>query len=76
MAYLEEDLVISEVRKNRAELLSEFGGNTKKFIEHLRLQRPAMEAAGWRYETETEFEARKAWHRQQQESEQRRMVAQ
>jgi hypothetical protein len=33
-----------------------------------------MEAAGWRYETEAEFEARKSWHKQQQEAEQRKIA--
>jgi len=75
MTYLEEDSVITEVRKNRSELLAEFGGDTKKFIEHLKSQRPAMEAAGWRYETEAEFETRKSWHRQRQEAELRRIAA-
>ena len=74
MTYHDEDSVITEVRKNRSELLAEFGGDTKKFIEHLRLQRPVMEAASWRYETEAEFEARKSWHKQQQEAEQRRIA--
>jgi hypothetical protein len=75
MTYLDEDTVITEVRKNRADLLAEFGGDTKKLIEHLRSQRPAMEAAGWRYETEAEFEVRKSWHRQQREAEQRGIEA-
>ena len=75
MTYLDEDSVITEVRKNRSELLAEFGGDTKKLIEHLQSQRPAMEAAGWRYETEAEFEARKSWQEQRQEAEQRRIAA-
>ena len=53
--------------------LAEFGGDSKKLIEHLIAQRPAMEVAGWKYETETELEARKALHRQQQEMELRRI---
>ena len=48
-------------------------GDTKKLVERLIAQRPAMEAAGWRYETETELETRKALHRQQQEMELRRI---
>ena len=70
MKYFREDSVVAEVRKNRTELLTEYGGDTKKLIEHLIAQRIAMEADGWRYETESELEARKAWHRQHQESEQ------
>ena len=68
-----EDSIIAEVRKHRTELLSEFDGDTKKLIEYLSAQRSAMEAAGWRYETETELETRKALHRQQQEMELRRI---
>jgi hypothetical protein len=75
MTYFEEDFIVAEVRKNRADLLAEFGGDTKKLINHLISQRPQMEAAGWRYETENEIESRKAWHRQQQDMEQRRMEA-
>ena len=73
MISFEEDSIIAEVRKNRTELLAEFGGDTKKFIEHFIAQRPAMEVAGWKYETETELETRKALHRQQQEMELRRI---
>ncbi|MDR2860945.1 MAG: hypothetical protein LBV07_00095 [Syntrophobacterales bacterium] len=69
MNYFEEDSIITEVRKNRAELLTEFNGDTKKLIEYLISQESAMEAAGWRYETEAEFEARKTLHRQKQETE-------
>jgi hypothetical protein len=75
MNYLNEDSIMMEVRKNRASLLAEFDGDTKKLIEHLISQKPAMEAAGWRYETEAELEARKSWHRQQQEVEQYRIKA-
>jgi hypothetical protein len=71
----EEDYIVSEVRKNRAELLSEFGGDTKKLIDYLISQRPKMEAAGWQYETENELAARKEWHRRQRDTEQRRMEA-
>ena len=67
--------IITEVRKNRAELLAEYGGNAKKLIEHIISQRPAMEAAGWRYETNEEFEARKAWQKKQREEEQRKIEA-
>ena len=75
MAKFNEDSVIVEVRKNRAELLADFGGDTKKLIEHLLSQRPAMEAAGWRYETNEEIETRKERHRKQHEEEQRKMEA-
>jgi hypothetical protein len=73
MNYFEEDSIITEVRKNRSELLAEFNGDTKKIIDYLISQRPAMECAGWRYETEAEFAARKALHRQKQEVESNRI---
>jgi len=69
----EEDSIIAEIRKNRTELLAEFDDDTKKLIEYLIAQKPAMEVAGWKYETETELETRKALHRQQQEMELRRI---
>ena len=69
MNYFRDDSIITEVRKNRTELIAEFEGDSKKLIEHFIAQRPAMEAAGWRYETESELEARKTWHRIQQEME-------
>jgi hypothetical protein len=75
MTYLDEDSVITEVRKNRSELMAEFDGDAMKLIEHLRSERPKLEASGWRYESEEEFEARKTWHRNQQEAEQQRMQA-
>ena len=75
MTKFNEDSVIMEVRKNRTELLADFGGDTKRLIEHLLSQRPAMEAAGWRYETNEEIETRKEWHRKQREEEQRKMEA-
>ena len=75
MIYYEGDPVIAEVRRNRVELLAEFGGDTNKLIEHVKSQETAMEAAGFRYETEAEFEARKSWQKQRQEAEQRRVAA-
>ena len=73
MISFEEDSIIAEIRKNRTELLAEFDDDTKKLIEYLIAQKPAMEVAGWKYETETELETRKALHRQQQEMELRRI---
>ena len=68
MTKLNEDSIITEVRKNRSELLAEFGGDAKRLIEHLLSQRPAMEATGWRYETNEEVEARKDWHKYKAQS--------
>ena len=73
MVSFKEDSVIAEVRKSRTELLADFGGDTEKFIEHLIAQRPAMEVAGWKYETEAELETRKKLHRQKEEMELRRI---
>jgi len=73
MISFEEDSIIAEVRKNRTELLAEFDDDAKKLIEHLIAQKPAMEVAGWKYETETELETRKALHRQQREIELKRI---
>jgi len=73
MISFEEDSVIAEVRKNRTELLAEFDDDTKILIEYLIAQKPAMEVEGWKYETETELETRKALHRQEQEMELRRI---
>jgi len=75
MSLFEEDSAITEVRKNRAELLAEFDGDIKKLIEYVDSQRSVFEAAGWRYETEAELEARKAWQRKRQEAEQSRIAA-
>jgi hypothetical protein len=75
MNYFEEDSVVAEVRKNRAELLAEFDGNTRQLVDHLISGRPDMEADGWRYETEDQLEARKARHKQQQKIEWSRMEA-
>ena len=75
MTRFNEDSIITEVRKNRAEVLAEFVGNTKKLIEHLISQRPAMEVAGWRYETNEELESRIFNHKIQREEEQRRIEA-
>ena len=75
MNSFEEDLVITEVRRNRAGLLARFGGDAKKLVEYLAAQKPIMEAAGWRYETEAELEERKKWHQQQMEAENKRITA-
>jgi hypothetical protein len=70
-----EDPIVAEVRRNREELLAEFGGDVRKLNDSLVAERSAMEAAGWQYAKAGALEARKAWHRQQREEEQRRMAA-
>ncbi|MDR2589572.1 MAG: hypothetical protein LBC71_01095 [Oscillospiraceae bacterium] len=61
------DPIVAEVRKNREELLAEFDGDTKKLTAYLVAKRPQRIAAGFRYETAEERQARFAWSRQQQE---------
>ena len=70
-----EDSIITEVRRNREEILAEFDGDGRKLTEYIISQRPAMEAAGVRYETDGERQARFAWNRQQQEMEERRIAS-
>jgi len=60
------DPIVAEVRKNREELLAEFDGDIDKLHEHLAAQRPKWEAAGFRYETENETQARLARRRRQE----------
>jgi hypothetical protein len=69
------DPIVAEVRKNREELLAEFGGDTKKLTAYLESKRPEREAAGFRYVTEEERQARLAWNRQQREAEDRRLAS-
>ena len=69
------DPIVAEVRKNREELLAEFGGDTKKLREYFATQRPVWEAAGFHYETEEERQARLAWSRQQREELNRKLAA-
>ncbi|MCL1872904.1 MAG: hypothetical protein FWF85_02170 [Clostridiales bacterium] len=61
------DPIVDEVRKNREELLAEFGGDINKLDAYLEPKRPAREAAGFHYVTEEERQARLTWNRQQQE---------
>jgi hypothetical protein len=75
MDYFNEDSIITEVRKNRADIINEYDGDTKKYLVFLISQKPVMEAEGWRYESEAELDARIAWHKQQREAEQLRIKA-
>ncbi|MCL2164036.1 MAG: hypothetical protein FWH55_06505 [Oscillospiraceae bacterium] len=65
------DPIVAEVRKNREDMLAEFGGNTKKLTAYLESKRPIREAAGCRYVTAEERQARLAWNRQRREAESR-----
>jgi len=67
--------IVAEVRRNREELLSEFGGDIHKLNEHLISQRPVLEAQGVRFVTEEEDQARRAWSSQRQQEEYRRIAA-
>ena len=69
------DPIVAEVRKNREEWYAEFDYDAGKLREYIISQRPEMEAAGVRYETEAEREARFAWNKQQQEAEDRRIAS-
>jgi len=61
------DPIVAEVRRNREKILADFGGDTKKLSAYLKSKRPEMEAAGFRFVTEEERQARLAWRRQQEE---------
>ena len=69
------DPIVAEVRRNREEMLAEFGGDTKKLSAYLDSKRPKWEAMGFRYETEAEWQARFAWSDQQQEALNRRIAS-
>ena len=67
------DPIVAEVRRNREAMLEEFGGDTKKLTKSLESKRPEMEAAGFRFVTEEERQARLAWTKQRREAEERRI---
>ena len=69
------DPIVAEVRRNREELLADFGGDIDKLNEYLESKQPEREAAGVRYVTEEERQARLAWRRQQQEEMDRQLAA-
>jgi hypothetical protein len=69
------DPIVAEVRKNREELLADFGGDIKKLDEHIESKRAMRKAAGVRYETADERQARITWNRQRREAEDRRIAA-
>ena len=69
------DPIVAEVRKNREDLLAEFDGDTEKLTAYLVAKRPQRIAAGFRYETAAEREARFALSRQQQEALERKLAS-
>jgi hypothetical protein len=68
------DPIVAEVRKNREELLADFGGDINKLDEHIESKRIARKASGVRYETEAERQKRFAWNKQQQAEIERRVA--
>ena len=75
MANVFFDPIVAEVRKNREELLADFGGDINKLDEHIAAKRATRKAAGVRYETEEERQTRLAWNRQQREAEELRVAS-
>ena len=69
------DPIVAEVRKNREEWFAEFDYDADKLMAYIESKRPEREAAGIRYETESERQARFEWNRQQQEAEDRRVAS-
>lgn len=68
------DPIISDVRKNREELLQSFDGDVQELDKHLKTQRTKWEAAGFVYETEIDRQTRIDWHCKQQEAESKRIA--
>jgi len=69
------DPIVAEVRKNREEMLTKFDGDTRKLTTYLESKRPEMEAAGFRFVTEEERQARIEWNRKRQEAEERKLAS-
>jgi hypothetical protein len=53
-----EDEIVNEVRKNRAELLEEYGG-IEGLHKHMKEERPILESQGWKFVSAEEVAARK-----------------
>ena len=68
------DPIVAEVRKNREEWFAEFDYDAIKFQDYIREQQAKNKAAGVRYMSEEERQARLAWKRQQKEDENRRIA--
>ena len=69
------DPIVAEVRKNREDMLAEFGGDTKKLIAYLEDKRPEMEAAGFHFVTAEERQARIAWNNQRREADKLKLAS-
>ena len=68
------DPIVAEVRKNREEWFAEFDYDAKRFQEYIREQQAKNKAAGVRYMSEQERQARLAWKQQLREDENRRIA--
>jgi len=68
------DPIVAEVRKNREDMLAEFEGDTEKLVAYLETKRPIREAAGCRYITAEERQARLVWNRERREEENRKIT--
>jgi len=64
-----KDPVVAEVRTNREAIYESFGGDMKRYEEHLRQLESDLKSQGWEYEPKESIESRKALHRQQLEEE-------
>jgi len=69
------DPIVAEVRKNREELFAEFDYDADKLTAYLEFKRPEREAAGFRYVTAEEQQARLAWNKQRQEADNRKLAS-
>ena len=70
-----QDPVVTEVRKNRETIYEEYGGDMRKYEEHLQELESDLKAKGWKVDAIENLEARKALHRQQQDLEYRKIAA-
>ena len=62
----DDDPIVAEVRRNREELLADFGGDMEKLSAHIASERPELEAVGVRYVTEEKRQSLLARRRQQE----------
>ena len=69
------DPIVAEVRQNREDMLAEFDGDTKKLTAYLEAKRPARIAAGCRYVTAEERQARLEWNKQRKETISRKLAS-
>ncbi len=69
------DPIVAEVRRNRKELLADFGGDIKKLDAHIDNKQRTREAAGVRYVTEADMHARLAWKEQQRQELSRKIAS-